>query len=810
MSKKLSVIFKNYKKYKRNIFYKARFLYTRYVETLPIDKNLVLFESFLGNNFFGTPFYIFMEVYKNTKYKNLKLVVAVNRRKKEWIKNFFKFHDIDNVIIVTRNSKKYCKALATAKYLVNNVTFPTYFFRRQEQVYWNTWHGTSLKTLGRKIHNHPESISNVQRNFLQATHISCSNEYMLNHIREDHMLNNLYQGEYILAGYPANDIFFSKAKETHVRKKLGLKGKKIVVYMPTWRDNDSDDEVNEQINCIMNAFYEFEKTLNDNTIVLVKLHHLAERSISFDNFKKVKPFPDLYETYEVLNIADILITDYSSVMFDFVNKDRNIFLYTYDKEKYINGRSMYFDIERLPFYQTDNIYYLCSKINDTNDGYVYHDLKKEMCLYDNASSTKSFCKYVFGGTKSSKIKVISASNYQNNKKNILIFGGRLMKNGITTAFKSLLSNIDLDKYNYYVAFFQSDGEKDIDFVRELDSKISYIPLRGKKDFRKIDALCQYLYFKHDMETKFILKKLDKIFEREAYRLFNSFKFDVGVHFSGYERKIIHLLPKCANKTVINTHSDLAKEINTRGNIHFPSLKYAYQNYDCIGVVRDLMKSEIMDHIKWVDDSKIKPMHNLNDISGIIARSKLSVDFDEDTECNISFEKVQEILNSNSLKFINIARFSVEKGLDRLIKAFKTFYEENPDSYLIIIGAHGILYEDILDMSNNIDNVVVIKSLKNPMPILNKSDCFVLSSYYEGLPMVIMEALILDKPVISTNITGPREFLEEGYGYLVDNSEDGILQGLLDYKAGKLGDRKKFDAENFNETALQEFYDIIEK
>lgn len=807
---KIKPIIKNIKKYKNNAYYKARFLYTKYIETIPIDEDMVLFESFMGNNFFGTPFYIFMEIYNNSKYKNLKPIIAIGHKKREWLNDFLKFHNVNNVTIVERNSKEYCKALACAKYLVNNVTFPTYFVRRKGQVYWNTWHGTPLKALGRKIHNHPGDIGNVQRNFIQATHLSYANEYTFNHVREDYMLDNLYRGKYILGGYPANDIFFLKSKEEQIRKQLGLKNEKIVIYMPTWRDKEPEKKHNKQIYFIMHALYEFEEKLDDNTVVLVKLHHLGESMICFDDFKKIKPFPNMYETYEILNIANILITDYSSVMFDFLNKDRPIFLYTYDKHEYMNGRSMYVDIEKLPFYQTNNIYDLCNKINETNDSHVYSELKNQMCLYDNSLSTKIMCEYVFLSKKTSNIKIIPASNYYNNKKNILIFAGTLMKNGITTAVKSLLCNIDLDKYNYYIAFFQKAGNKHIDFINELDSKVNYIPIYGKKNLRYMDALCQYFYFRNNIETKFILKRLDHIFQMEAYRLFNDYKFDVAIHFSGYERKIIYLLPKCSNKTVINTHSDLIKEKQMRNNVHMLSIKFAYNNYDRIGVVNNIIKENILTNMHYVKTDKIVLMHNLNDISGIRMRSKLPVIFDEGTECNVSLEKLNNILKSNALKIINIARFSVEKGLDRLIEAFKKFNIKNPNSYLIIIGGHGNLYQDILSIANEINNIVIIKSMKNPMPILKKCDLFVLSSFYEGLPMTIMEALILNKPVISTDIPSVRKFLGEGYGFLVDNSEEGILQGLLDYKNGKLNSLKKFDAEKFNEQALQEFYDIIEK
>ena len=75
-------------------------------------------------------------------------------------------------------------------------------------------------------------------------------------------------------------------------------------------------------------------------------------------------------------------------------------------------------------------------------------------------------------------------------------------------------------------------------------------------------------------------------------------------------------------------------------------------------------------------------------------------------------------------------------------------------------------------------------------------------------MSIMEALILHKPVVSTAIEGPKEFLEQGYGYLVEDSEEGVYQGLCAYKQGRLDSLRPFDAEAFNAQALREFLKLV--
>ena len=84
----------------------------------------------------------------------------------------------------------------------------------------------------------------------------------------------------------------------------------------------------------------------------------------------------------------------------------------------------------------------------------------------------------------------------------------------------------------------------------------------------------------------------------------------------------------------------------------------------------------------------------------------------------------------------------------------------------------------------------------------------LSSFYEGLGLVILEADTLGVPVISTDIQGPRGFLQKYNGYLVENSEEGIYQGMIDYLDGKVK-TMNIDFENYNKLAVEEFYELIE-
>lgn len=803
------------RKFKSNAIYRARFYYTHYREKLPMNEKAILFESFNGDDFTGNPFYLLLEACSNERYSGYTKYVAVKKSDLEndkKVETLLRNYDLlDQVVLVRRNSREYCKLLASAKYLVNNVTFPTFFIKREGQVYLNTWHGTPLKGLGRNIKDNPNTIGNVQRNFLMSDYLLYPNEYSFEHIRHDYMLDQFYTGQYVLSGYPCNSTFFDQSRVDSIKEQLEISDKKVVVYMPTWRGKEKGKKVDKHIFYILHLLYEMESKLDDDVVVFVKLHHLAMSSIELDEFEKIKAFPTEFETYDFLNVADCLITDYSSVMFDYLNTDKKVFLYTYDKEEYMAGRSIYTDIDTLPFQAFDTPKPLCEALNAQLGSASYGTYQDMFCHYDSAYAAKDLLALLLFGEVSERMELIDGKKFRNNKPNVLIFAGELAKNGLTTALKGLINYVDTSKMNYVLTFYTKKTNRNKQVINEFRDEISYIPIQGAKNLTFIGAVCQLLYFKMNIDTAFVNRQIEKNAAREVERSYPTIHFDYAIHYTGYERHIIHIINALDAKKAIYTHNDLLKERKTRNNIHVPSLKKAYRQYDRIVIIRESMREEIKKNIPGVDDTKIVVAHNLNNLELIKRRAKKKVTFDDDTYCNIELDELNSVLqNKNVLKFIDIARFSPEKGLDQLIFAFNRFRKENPDAYLIIVGGHGKDFDAIcaLAESEETKNVIIIRSISNPYPILAKCDCFVLSSHYEGLPMTIMEALILDKKVISTNIPGPSEFLSQGYGYLVEDSVDGILKGMQEFEKTGLKTLTKFDAQAFNKNALAEFEAIF--
>lgn len=809
--KLINPIVKNLKKYKKSDFFKAKFVFTKFYEKSCLKEDYVLMQSYDGSSISGSPYYILLELCDNPKYSYLKKFVVANRGNYNSISEIIKNKGLENVTVVLIHSKQYCKLLAESKYLINNSTFAPYFIKKEGQVYLNTWHGTPLKCMGRDIIDSPHELGNTQRNFLMADYLLYPNKFTFEKMKDAYMLDTLYKGKYVLSGYPRNSIFFNRERRNEIRQELELENKKVIVYMPTWRGTAKSKNNEEQYVNIMYMLYKLEDNLDENTVVYLKIHNLANSKIKYKTFTKIKPFPKNYETYDFLNIADCLVTDYSSVMFDFANTGKKIVLYAYDYKNYKENRGSYIDIDELPFPVIDNTIDLCKELNNLEQYKSYDSLRETYCNYDSINASKDICNLVFENKKPDNMEVIDGISFNNDKKKILIFTGALLKNGITAALKGLINNINLNDMNYYLTFYRNPVDKNKYLIGEFPRECKYIPIQGQKSITISEAIAQYLYFRLNVDTKYIKRKLNKLYKREIARIYQTIKFDYVIDFCGYDKQPINMFGYMEAKRIRFTHSTMQAEQKMRNNLHIPSIKFAYKTYDEIVGVREGMEEEISSLFKDIKPKKISIVHNTNDIDKIIKNAQKDLEFENNTYSNYEINDINAILNNNeNIKFVNIARFSKEKGLDRLILAFIEFHKAHPKSYLFLIGGHGPEFKKLEDLveANEAKNIILVKNIINPFPILSKCDLFILSSYYEGLPMTIMESLILGIPVLSTDIEGPRKFLSQGYAHLVENSQEGLLKGMNKFYETKFKDLKKFDAKKFNETALCEFYNLF--
>ena len=215
-----------------------------------------------------------------------------------------------------------------------------------------------------------------------------------------------YEGEVLEYGYPRNDILYNYTDEMvdKIKSDLNLpKDKKVILYAPTWRDDESYDIGKVRFNLKLDLD-NLKESLSDEYIVLIRTHYFIANNLDLSRFEgfvfDVSKYEDIAELYL---ISDILITDYSSVFFDFANLKRPILFYTYDLDKYSNMlRGFYMDIHtEVPgplLYTTDEVVDAIKNIDSVNMKYHdrYEEFYKRFCSIDDGNASKRIVEKIWG------------------------------------------------------------------------------------------------------------------------------------------------------------------------------------------------------------------------------------------------------------------------------------------------------------------------------------------------------------------------------------------------------------------------------
>lgn len=797
----------------RTVLKKSRIagtFYNMFCKYLPIHKGAVFLESHNGKELMGNPYYITRYLLETLQYAGLQLAVSGGSSAKKVLKKLNNGHLVK---ICRQHSLYYCYYLATSEFLVSDNTFPPYFSRRQAQKYLNTWHGTPLKTLGRKFINSPFELSNAQRNFFHMTHLLVPNPHTEKALLEDYMIKKIWNGSVLRGGYPRNSIFFKAIKRSSYSPSLDYYN---VAFMPTWRGTLENIKISSiiQLQQLQQLFSYLEQNLPDLINIWVRLHPLVHQHIDLKSYKKIKPFPNTMEPYEFLSQCDALVTDYSSVMFDYAITHKPIILYATDEKEYLDERSFCLDFSSLPFPKIESKTQLLETlIKLSKDNFTHLDYKifiNQFCPYENEKSTADLCRHFFDGDK---VLEEYTNSPDRKKKSVLLFVGSFFNNGITTSLKNLLEHLDKDRYNIYLWINRFDGEiRAKDYFQKLDHKISYIPSQNWLSVDIIDGLrflWRDLFYKDFSENDIFMRTL---WSHEYQRLFGSVNWDTIIHFTGYERRITFIMLAATQaKKIVFMHNDMFLEIKT-GRVNDPrSLELAYNISDSIAIVRRGAESAYNSNLMNIEKKTYFVPNTISKKCMDMAKADVLEALNSSLREIYNDTILEALKKTDHFRFINLARFSAEKGQLRLIEAFEKVWKNRPNCQLFIIGGHGDKYEDILQRSHTspaAKAIFVLLGSSNPFPLLARMNAFVFSSFYEGIGLVIYESFALGIPVISTDIPGPSELLNQGYGLVVENSVDGLVQGMIQALEGKIPTRP-YDFETHNQEALQRFYALID-
>lgn len=756
----------DYSRYEKNQSLKNAIEYNELVETLKIEENVVLYESFHGASASCNPYAIYEALSSRKEYDHLIHVWALSdpsSAPRELKKS-------KKVILIERNSYLYRRYIATAKYLINNNTFMPWFIRRNEQVYLNTWHGTPMKGLGKDNKNSFMAHKNVSRNFLHATHIVSPNPHTSEVMIRSHDIAGTFNGIIAETGYPRNDriLMQEPAVQVALIEKLRIDtAKPTVLYAPTWRGTTSEATVD--IDQLINDL-EALKKLPYN--VLFRGHHMSEALIADLGFSSVPP--DV-ETSALLSVVDILITDYSSICFDFMPTGKPIIYYAYDYEDYCSSRGMYLNLDTIPGTMVTTRDDLIEKIAElTSVPFSPVIVSEENLKYldtSNGDATERTIKLIFENDRTHSVDLFNST-----KKSILIYAGALPPNGITQSCLSLINAIDSERYSITLVIDPDTIEADpyrLNKLASIADKVQIISRVGVVNYSPEEKLVVDTFNAHDnlhSEEMWVIYR--NLMRKEFNRVFGCAEFDLVIQFEGYGKFWTGLLGygPADSQRVVYLHNNMMEEYLTKYEF-LEGIFKLYPAYDKLISVSESVNQQNLINLSpktHISEDKFVYCDNFINVEEIISKSAYPVDSD-------IFDWV-----GGSIAFGTVGRLSPEKGHHKLITAFaKVIEDTQADIKLIIIGdgsQWSILNQHIIDL--NLENRVLLAGIRqNPYPLIKSLDLFVFSSDHEGQGLAIIEALVLGKPVISTDIPGPHSILVPGYGLLVENSVAGLADAM---------------------------------
>lgn len=381
------------KKFIKKFITKANKIVFTLVGFLPLKKNVIMFESFLGKQYSDNPRAIYE--YIKEHYPDYQLYWSADRK---YIQNF----EDKDLQIIPRFSIKWLFMMARAQFWITNSRMPFWVPKPNHTTYIQTWHGTPLKKIGidiEEVHMPGVDTLKYREEFIEEAsswdYLVSPNRYSTNIFRQAFQ----YKGEMIESGYPRNDFLYNANTEEHIlqlkRKYHIPEKKKVILYAPTWRDHLKNEQGQYDFDLQLDL-QKLKEQLGDEYIVLLRLHYLVASKLDIAEFKGFAyDFSQLEDIRELYLISDLLITDYSSVFFDYANLKRPMIFFVYDIEEYRdNLRGFYVDFEKIapgPLVKTteeviDEI--LLLEKNNYRLPDQFEDFYKQFCEWEDGKASK--------------------------------------------------------------------------------------------------------------------------------------------------------------------------------------------------------------------------------------------------------------------------------------------------------------------------------------------------------------------------------------------------------------------------------------
>lgn len=441
-----------------------------YNEAVPTNAKVIFYESMSGARMMDSPYALFARIFDDPAFRDHHHVWSV--RSQDLVPDELK--DEPRVTFVTRNTDAHMYFLALAGHIIGNSLLPEHFVRKTEQKYLNTWHGIAYKALGR-TEDSPLGAAGSVYNLLQATHVLTPCPFMTETELSRFSLRGVFSGSLAGIGYPRQDLMLNMHQDraSRIKEELGLDpDRKTVLYAPTWRGNKGTarfdaDQLEKDIDSL---------TKLDANVVF-QAHHIMLRHIKDVDYGNIIVPPPSIVTNELLAVTDLLISDYSSIFFDFLATNKPIVHYLYDYDAYAEERGLLLDKSELPGPIVTTSDELIATVSDlTARSYIpdekYRRAQAKFGPYDDGQASDRTIRWFFQGD-SADIRLVETRQ----RPSIIFWGGRLDKGKKTRDFLEsvrIAAEAGDKEVTLFVAHSAKSNEAAMEQIRDLGLTVSIV------------------------------------------------------------------------------------------------------------------------------------------------------------------------------------------------------------------------------------------------------------------------------------------------------------------------------------------------
>mgnify|MGYP001061479598 CR=1 FL=1 len=347
-----------------------------------VDPRVVVFECYAGRGYTCSPRALYQSMLKSEEFSDFEFIwvlrrddidllravsVPEGRRDDDLCQAALKRFGEDSIselrqaTLVEFGSAAYQETYARAGTWVSNYILPAHLHAREGQRYLQTWHGTPLKRLGCDLSADKRSamftVDEIHRRYRREgqrlTWLICPSSFACDRLASAFdIVDERRSSTMICEGYPRNDSLYNRVRgrSDEFRRRLGVpNGNRVLLYAPTFRDDQRTVGVGYTLSNLPD-FDLLAEHLKDTHTILFRGHYLLADEFDFERYSgfvidasRVSEINDLYV------ISDMLVTDYSSVFFDYANLERPIVFYMHDLERYRSElRGFYLHLDELP------------------------------------------------------------------------------------------------------------------------------------------------------------------------------------------------------------------------------------------------------------------------------------------------------------------------------------------------------------------------------------------------------------------------------------------------------------------------------